>query len=174
MPATAIAASAGLTEATYRKADPEGRDLFRLGQWPVTGIVPDFVASQPTPCRLDGEYAGEPSRVPAARGPRGTLPPQAERLALEQMRTMFERRNDPRFRRHSGIARQESSFHVVDVVSGFESVSQQNRAAGAVHADSVFGVATGVVLFNHRNFDRQQPTFSGFAIEQTHSSGQRS
>src|SRR2546423_15554106 len=40
--------------------------LLRLGQRPLAGLVPDFIARQPAPGGLDGEDASEAGRVPAA------------------------------------------------------------------------------------------------------------
>src|SRR3954453_16673518 len=67
---------------------PPSSVLCSLGfrQRPLAGLVPDLVAGQPAPGGLGGEDAGELRRVPAAGGPRRALPPQAEGLALQQVR----------------------------------------------------------------------------------------
>src|SRR5262245_32831797 len=41
--------------------------LLRLGQRPFAGLVPDFVARQPAPRRLNREHTGELRRVPSTR-----------------------------------------------------------------------------------------------------------
>src|SRR5439155_1088034 len=47
--------------------------LLRLGQRPLAGLVPNFIARQPAPGGLDGEDASEAGRVPAAGHPRTSL-----------------------------------------------------------------------------------------------------
>src|SRR5262245_25926433 len=68
--------------------------LLRLRQRPLPRLVPDLVAGQPTPGGLDGEDAGELRRVPPARVTRRALPPQAQGLTFQQVRTMPQWRDD--------------------------------------------------------------------------------
>src|SRR5947208_803453 len=77
--------------------------LLRLRQGPLAGLVPDFVAGQPAPGGLNGENAGEFRRVPAAGVAGRALPPEAERLAFEQVRTVPERRKHARLRRDGWV-----------------------------------------------------------------------
>src|SRR5262249_39683929 len=143
---------------------------LRFGQGPLARLVPDLVTRQPAPGGLHGEDAGEARGVPAAGCARAALPPQAEGLPLQQVRTVVERRQGPRLRRERRIARNEARLHFVDVVPRFETVAQHQRVVDARQADLERLVASLVVALDDRKLDAQQTSLPGLAVEKTHGS----
>src|SRR4051812_25927651 len=95
-----------LPTPTWKRA-VMGRSLG-FGNRPVAGVVPDLVAGEPAPRRLDREDARELGGVPAARLPGAALLPQTHGLSGEQMRTVLDRRDDPRLGGRGRVARIET------------------------------------------------------------------
>src|SRR5687767_14607919 len=122
---------------------------LRLGQRPLAGGVPNLVARQPAPGGLYREDAGELARVPAARLPRAPLAPQAQRLALEHVRTGFERRHHPSLRRRDRISAQQTRLQLVDVVRRLETIREREAAPLLDDANLEFRVASLVVALDN-------------------------
>ena len=97
--------------------------LLGFGQRPLPAFVPELVTRQPAPRGEDREDASELRRVPAARGPRRSLPPQAECLPLEQVRAVLQRREDSGLGRNDGVTGKQAGFELVDVVARLEAIA---------------------------------------------------
>src|SRR6185437_7361669 len=101
-------------------------------------------------------------------GPRTALSPQTQRLSLKKMRTMLERGQDARLRRHGRITGNQPRLELINVVPRLEAIAQHESPAQPTHTDLEGRIAPVVVALDDRNLDAEQTPLAGLTVEKTH------
>ena len=84
------------------------------------------------------------------------------------MRTVLEGGQHTNLGRHRRVARDKPRFHLVDIVSRLEAVAENQTVPQPEKLNPVFRIPAFVLALDDRDFYRQEPSFTGLAVEKTH------
>ncbi len=141
---------------------------FASGKRPFARFVPDLIARQPSPRRLDSEDAAKAGRIPSAGRSGAALAPQAQSLPFQEVRTVLERREHSRLGRHGRVTRHQPRFELIHVVRRLQPIAQHQRAPESHDLNPVCRIAALVVALDDWNLDAQEPALPRLAVEQAH------